>query len=157
MVVGLNLNASPGVNAGGPYSVNEGSSVTLTASGLPTGATASFSPPQVSPGDGSATSTLTVQTAAATTVAQSRRLGWTLATPALALMLLLPAGRRRRQRVRKLLVTLAILTAVTATALTMACGGGFGLGKQSTSYTLTISGASGNDTHSTTVQLTVQQ
>ena len=34
VVVGLVPNASPTVDAGGPYSVNEGSSVTLTASGL---------------------------------------------------------------------------------------------------------------------------
>jgi predicted extracellular nuclease len=33
VVVGLNLNAAPSVAAGGPYSVNEGSTVTLTASG----------------------------------------------------------------------------------------------------------------------------
>jgi hypothetical protein len=35
------------------------------------------------------------------------------------------------------------------------CGGGFAL-TQSKSYTLTITGTSGTDTHSTTVQLTVQ-
>ena len=33
VIVGLNLNAPPTVDAGGPYSVNEGSSVTLSASG----------------------------------------------------------------------------------------------------------------------------
>jgi len=130
--------------------------VGLTASGLPSGATASFSPANVSPGDGSATSTLTVQTAAATAMAKARILGWTLATPALGLILLLPVGRQRKQRVRKLLITLAILTSVVSAALMMGCGGGFALGKQSTSYTLTITGTSGNDTHATTVQLTVQ-
>jgi bacteriorhodopsin len=123
---------------------------------LPAGATASFSPAQVSPGDGSATSTLKVQTAAAAVVTKSRSLGWTLATPALALMLLLPARRWRKKPVRKTLVALAILTSVVATALVLGCGGGFALGKGFTSYTLTITGTSGNDTHSTSVQLTVQ-
>ena len=33
VIVGLNLNAPPTVDAGGPYSVNEGSSVTVSASG----------------------------------------------------------------------------------------------------------------------------
>jgi len=165
----FSVSASPGsqsVSPGGAasYTVTVrstngsfGGVVALTVSGLPTGATASFSPAQVTPGDSSATSTLTVQTAAATAVAQSRSLSWTLATPALALMLLLPAGRRRKKPVRKILVTLAILASVVATALVLGCGGGFASGKGFTSYTLTITGASGNgDTHSTSVQLTVQ-
>jgi len=38
----------------------------------------------------------------------------------------------------------------------MGCGGGFGLVPSTQTYTLTITGTSGADTHSTTVQLTVQ-
>ncbi len=164
----FNVSASPGsqsVSPGGAasYTVTVrstngsfGGVVTLNTSGLPTGAKASFSSAQVSPGNSSATSTLTVQTAAATSVTQSHGLGWTLASPALALLLLLPAGRRRKKPARKFLVIVAILTSVLATALIAGCGGGFALGKGSTTYTLTITGASGNDTHSTSVQLTVQ-
>jgi hypothetical protein len=38
----------------------------------------------------------------------------------------------------------------------MGCGGGLGLVARTQNYTLTITGTSGSDAHSTTVQLTVQ-
>jgi hypothetical protein len=38
----------------------------------------------------------------------------------------------------------------------MGCGAGFALVQPSQTYTITITGSSGTDTHSTTVQLTVQ-
>jgi hypothetical protein len=38
----------------------------------------------------------------------------------------------------------------------MGCGGGWGLTPPAQTYTLNITGSSGSDTHSTTVQLTVQ-
>jgi uncharacterized protein YggE len=44
-----------------------------------------------------------------------------------------------------------------AAAITLsACGGGFALTNPSKTYTITVTGTGGTDTHTTTVQLTVQ-
>jgi hypothetical protein len=131
------------------------SSVALTASGLPTGATGTFSPPQINPGDGPATSTFTVQTGAVQT-AQSRSSIWPIATPALALIFLLPFRRWRKVWRGKLLLLVAGLVSLAGAASLMGCGGGFALPLQPQSYTITVTGTSGTDIHSTTVQLTVQ-
>jgi hypothetical protein len=130
-------------------------SVALSVTGLPTGATGSFSPAQVNPGDGPATSTLTVQTASSQ-LARSRTGIWPIATPALALLLLLPFRRWRRFWRGKFLVLLLGLASLAAATTLMGCGGGFGFSQPSQTYTLTVTGTSGSDTHSTTVQLTVQ-
>jgi hypothetical protein len=129
------------------------SAVTFTARGLPPGATASFSPPTVTPGSAAATTKMSVQTAAK--AAQSHRVPlWPTAGPALALigMLLLPRGRRRQW------LALCILFLGSLGALTLSgCGGGFALRTTSaTTYTITVVGASGDNTQTTTVQLTVQ-
>jgi hypothetical protein len=49
-----------------------------------------------------------------------------------------------------LLVSLGTLTALSG------CGGGFRFIQPPQTYTLSITGTSGDDTHSTTVQLTVE-
>jgi hypothetical protein len=83
--------------------------------------------------------------------------GWPLAAPTLALLGLfyVPGKRRRRW------ITLGVLLFASVTALTAlsGCGGGFGLGSHeggSTSYTITVTGTSGETQQTTTVQLTVQ-
>jgi len=129
--------------------------VALTASGLPTGATASFAPTSVSPGDGSGNSTLTIQTAGSQT-AQSRTSFWPLATPALALLFLLPMRRWRKAGKGKLMLLVVGLVSLASALTLMGCGAGFALVQPSQTYTITITGTSGTDTHSTTVQLTVQ-
>ena len=79
---------------------------------------------------------------------------WPLAAPALAIvsLLFLPGKRRRRW------ITLALLffASLGAFSALTACGGGFSLKQQSQSYTITVTGTSGADVQSTTVQLTVQ-
>jgi hypothetical protein len=126
--------------------------VTLTASGLPTGATASFSPNPVTPGSAGTTSTMTVQTQAL--VASARNSVWPVAVPALALigLFLVPGKRHRRW------LTLAVLLTASLSALTAfsGCGGGFLL--PGSAYTITVNGAnsSGAIVSTTTVQLTVQ-
>jgi sugar lactone lactonase YvrE len=142
--------------------------VTLTATGLPAGATANFSPASVTPGTGSATSTLTVQTAASTSADGGRpRTGgppWRAFTPSLAFVfggfgLLL--WRRRHGRLLRGLSSMMILAALGIGAWAMTgCGGGFAFPTKTTppqTYTITVTGTSGETTHSTTVTLTVQQ
>jgi hypothetical protein len=130
--------------------------VTLAASGLPSGATATFLPPTVTPGSTGASSTLTVQTATPVVTVASRSSSWPLAAPALALIgLFFVPGKRRRW------ITLGVLLLASLTALTAlsGCGGGFGLGSggpASTNYTITVTGTSGEAQQTTTVQLTVQ-
>jgi Domain of unknown function DUF11/FG-GAP-like repeat/Putative binding domain, N-terminal len=126
-------------------------SVTLAASGLPPGATATFSEPVLTPGSGSVTSQLSIQTAAP--VKASGLIGiWpmTLCTIPMAGILLVIA-RRRKRLLGLLVVLLASLGAITAIT---GCGGGFG--SSGTSYTITVTGTSGNDVQTTTVKLTVK-
>jgi hypothetical protein len=132
------------------------SSVALTSSGLPPGATGTFSPAQVNPaGAGPENSTFTVQTANSQT-ALSRSSFWPTTTAALALLILVPFRRWRRAWKGKLLLLVAGLASLAGAASLMGCGGGFALPLQPQTYTITITGTSGTDTHSTTVQLTVQ-
>jgi sugar lactone lactonase YvrE len=127
--------------------------VALTVSGLPAGATGSFSPSSITPGSESATSTLTVQTGTGTQQT-ARNSAWPLAAPVLAAVgLFFVPGKRRRRWITLGALLLASLGTLTALS---GCGGGFSFVQPSQTYTLTITGASGDDTHSTTVQLTVQ-
>jgi sugar lactone lactonase YvrE len=129
--------------------------VTLSASGLPTGATAGFSPNPVTPGSAGAPSTMTIQTAALTASAKSS--SWPLAAPVLSLIgLFFVPGKRRRRWLTLAVLLIASLGALTALS---ACGGGFQLpSHESPPLTITVNGAnaSGAIVSSTTVQLTVQ-
>ena len=126
--------------------------VSLTVSGLPTGAKATFTPSSVTPGSAAASSTLTIQTA--TTTATATNPGWPLAAPALAALGLffLPGKKRRRW------IALSVLAFASLGALSTltACGGGFGLRASATQYNITVTGSSGSVQQSTTVQLTVE-
>jgi hypothetical protein len=128
--------------------------VALSASGLPTGATGTFTPPSVTPGSSSATSTLSIQTASTATASVRHSPAWPLAGSALAMisLLFLPGKRRRR------LITIAILLIASLGAFTAltACGGGFALTQPAQSYTITVTGTSGTDVQTTSVQLIVQ-
>jgi N-acetylneuraminic acid mutarotase len=128
--------------------------VTLIASGLPTGAIATFTPPSVTPGSSSANSTLSIQTGTTATAAVSgHNSSWPFATSALAVIgLCLVPGKRRRW------ITMALLLIASLGALTglTACGGGFAFIAPSQSYSITVTGTSGTEVQTTTVQLTVQ-
>ena len=148
----------PGASATYPITVGDvGSSftgtVTLSVSGLPTGATGTFSPPTVTPGSTSGSSTLTVTTPALASV--TRPNFWPMSGPVLALLFMLPIRRWRKTWRGKLLLLVAGLASLAGASSLTGCGGGFGF-NQSRTYTLTVTGTSGADTHSTTVQLTVQ-
>jgi hypothetical protein len=136
------------------------SAVTLSVSGLPSGATASFAPGSVTPGAASAGSVMTVTIPALR--GQNRGVpadGRPAAPPIVFATLLLAFGLARNKRVRKqfssaqMLFLLALIGGLCATIA--GCGGtGFAV-PQSTS-TITVTGTSGTLTHSATVTLTLK-
>ena len=69
------------------------SAITLAASGLPTGATATFSPESVTPGNSTASSTLTIQTVATSAALTNRGSPWPFAAPHWHSSALLSAGQ----------------------------------------------------------------
>lgn len=137
--------------------------VTLTATGLPTGATAVFTPPVVTPGNTGGTSTLVIQTSA--TVAQLGTDGQPhpstpgglidLASSVAAMACLFFLGRMPRlNKSRRLLVVIGGLVLMSLGM--SACGGGFLGSANSKSFTITVTGTNGSDTHATTLTLTVK-
>ena len=138
--------------------------ITLSASGLPSGAMYVFSPASLVAGSGSTNVTLTVQLPPSTFAAESaekhdsnpaRR----LAPFALALLLLPFAGRMRKVGMRmSWYVILLMAVGFSAMAGLTGCGtNGSGYFAQSPqTYTVTVTGTSGLLSHSTSVTLTVK-
>lgn len=142
-----NINITP-VN--GPFT----SAITLAASGIPTGATANFSPASITPGNSVAASTLSIKTSSTMAAVPGIGSFWPLAAPILSLIgLFLVPGKRRRR-----LITLGVLLLASCCALTAlsGCGGGFSLARSPQSFTVTVTGTSGALVQTTTVQLTIQ-
>ena len=124
--------------------------VALTATGVP-GGTITFSPTSVTPGGSGASSTMTVRTI--TQDAENGHRDWPFVAPVFAaLLLLLPNKRWRSARGFMNLACIVALLGIAASAI--GCGGGFALPAKT--YTITVTGTSGSDTHSSTVTLTVQ-
>jgi hypothetical protein len=139
--------------------------IALSASGLPAGATAVFSPVSVPAGLGTTTVTLTIQVPRAS--ADSEWAGGNgggvagrLASLSLALLLLPLAGRLRRgsKRTRRWISMLLLAAAgMAAMAGLSGCGAiGGSLGQTAQTYTVTVTGTSGALSHSTTIALTVE-
>jgi hypothetical protein len=136
---------------GGPFD----NAVRLTATGLPEGASATFAPASLTPGSATATSVLTIQTAASAAANRNPKPLWPMASPVLALFLFAIPGRLRRQWSRRMRLALLALASLGAATAVTACGGGFALPRTSVTSTITITATSGSDVHTTTVQLTV--
>jgi hypothetical protein len=126
--------------------------VTLSVTGLPTGAVATFSPPTVTPGTAGATSTLTIQTSAQYAVLSPRSRS---TAPLWALLLLPSAWLLRRKRTRRSPVWLALLLLTGASLGLSSCSGGY-FGPPPQSFPLTVTGTASAVQQFTTVTLNVQ-
>jgi sugar lactone lactonase YvrE len=137
--------------------------ITFSVTGLPTGATAVFSPATIPAGAGATNVTLTVTVPSTTAaVPVGKPFGGGMLPVALGLILLPFAGRLRRgsRRVRGMMWLLLLGGAVALAGLT-SCGGSSGSGgggskAQPQNYTLTITATSGSLSNTTTVTLTVE-
>jgi hypothetical protein len=165
----FNFTATP--SAGTTFPAN----IVLSVSGLPEGATYTFSPTILAAGSGATQVTLTInlpQTQAAsvrhTNIPmaanhQNAPLGYVagrMAPFALALILLPFAGRLRRAGRRMNRMLSILLFAVAGMAVVSAisgCGSTSGFfAQQQQTYTLTITGTAGSLSHSATVTLIVE-
>ncbi len=139
--------------------------VTLSATGLPPGATATFNPPTVTPGSAGAPTVLTIQLATLTASNLPRGI-----SPNRAGLLVLPfslgfvlfgavlARRRIPGRIQKTLGLAVALAVFGVATLLTGCGGGFANtpATPAGNYTVTVTGTSGAFHASTTVTLVVQ-
>jgi hypothetical protein len=137
--------------------------VSLTASGLPPGATYTFSPASIPAGSGTLPISLTIQTAKSTAKLENESpgtgsRGWLV----LAFVVLVPLSGSRRFRKqlqrRPGWMTLLLAAALSLAAVTglSGCGSGGFFGQTNKSYTITISATSGSLVRTSTVQLNLQ-
>jgi hypothetical protein len=137
--------------------------VTFSASGLPTGFTAMFSPSSLAAGSNATSVTLTIQVPQTAMLEKSRQTGRSLPLVALAMLMLPLAGgvKRSNKWLWRLVLIMILLAGVGGVVTLTGCGGsGSGnnasSGSQPQTYTVTVAATSGALTHSTTVTLTVQ-
>jgi acid phosphatase len=144
------------------------SAVSLSCSGLPAGATCSFSPTTVTPSGGMASVTVTINipTAAASSSTPTHQtkplLAFTLPFFALAAGSLAVGGRKK-----KLAFCVVLLLVLALGAMSIGCGGGSSKSSAATtatqstpaagasSYTVTVNAAAGAIQHSTSLNVTV--
>jgi hypothetical protein len=135
--------------------------VTFAASGLPSGASAVFTPSTLAANAGQQTIGMAIVTASTTSSLRTIPVGQKLAPVALALLLLPLAGtrrmRRQGQRFGKFLCLLLLaLAGVAATAALTGCGTTGYIHPNPKNYTITITGTSGGIQQATTVSLSLQ-
>jgi hypothetical protein len=131
--------------------------VSFTVTGLPAGATASFTPNSEAANGGAVPVGMTVQTATATAHNDNHG-NSTLGRGVVLALLLLPFGMKRsvRERLKGRMLLLVLLLAGTTTAMSgCASNNGFMLQSPQT-YTLIVTATSGAVQHSQTVTLIVQ-
>ncbi len=125
--------------------------VSLNVTGLPAGASGTFSPASVTPGSAGATSILSIQTASQNASLTPSRIP---GAPRLAVLLLPPAWWLRRRRRFGRLPLAMLLLLVASLGLSSCAGGYFGPAPQT--FTLTVTGAAESIQQSTNVTLNVQ-
>jgi hypothetical protein len=136
--------------------------VNFVVSGLPTGATVTFSPANIAANGGQQTITVTIKTAAAVAaihVPARPSVGRRMEPFALAILLLFGIGglRKRGRNLRRTLGVMVLLLGGAATLVISGCGGNNGYFAQAPqNYTVTITATAGNLVHTTTVTLNLQ-
>jgi Big-like domain-containing protein/VCBS repeat protein len=138
--------------------------VTLSATGLPSGFTATFNPTSLAAGSPATTVALTIQAPLTAMLEKGRQPGWGLPLVALGMLVLPFLGglARSRKRLQQLALLALFLTGLGGVDALSGCGGGGsgnsggGSGSQPRVYTVTVTAASGSLSHSTTLTLTVQ-
>jgi hypothetical protein len=137
--------------------------VTLSATGLPAGATVSFAPASVTPGSAGGASVMSIQTASLLAASaapvgdthRQRSLPLLAALAGLPLLGMMRLQRRYRKTTQRLmLLALAALSLLPFLALS-GCGGGL-FGATPHTSLITVTGTSGSLQQSATVSLTVQ-
>jgi hypothetical protein len=138
------------------------SAVAFSASGLPAGATATFTPQTLAAGSKSTTVTLAIHLANQILSSNpAHPLGRGLALAMIGGMILLPFGgktRRSARRAGRFAGLLLLILAATGAVLGLAgCGGTSGyFGQQQRNYTVTVTATSGALSHTTTVNFNVE-
>jgi hypothetical protein len=150
------LNVSPALGTTLP-------AITLTASGLPAGFTATFSPPTIAAGSGATNVTLSIQVPAQTATAmleRNRRLHAGLSVVAFCILLLPFGGRIRRSGKRMLPLSGVVLLLVAAASLVGLAGctapAGQFSSQSSQTYTITVTTTSASLSQTANVTLIVE-
>jgi hypothetical protein len=134
--------------------------VDFAITGLPSNATATFSPSSIAAGGGPQTVTVTIQTAAATALHDQPASNGRRFTPfALGFLLLFGTGtlRKRRRALRGLLSVLALAGLGAMAGLASGCGGNAGFFAQAPqNYSVTVTAKAANLEHTSTISLNVQ-
>lgn len=148
-----------------PTSGDYPAQVTFAATGLPSGATAAFSPATIAANGGAATVTITIQTSASSQSALSRRPFQHSAPLALGLVLLPLVGLRRARKTwlrSGAMFMLLVAIGVAAVAPLAGCGtsgtlpGRTAPNSPAQNYTLAVTATSSGIQHSVNVSLSVQ-
>ena len=147
--VAISISVAP---TGNPFN----NAVTMSATDLPPGATASFSPPTVIPGSIGTTTKMTVQMTRQPVQSVQSRIGTTLACCLVLFGLCLISGKSKDRRFLPARQTVFFFSLAAALGL-MACNGGFaGKPPQPQTFVITVIGTNGSLHPSTTVTLIVE-
>ncbi|HTW49116.1 MAG TPA: Ig-like domain repeat protein, partial [Acidobacteriaceae bacterium] len=130
--------------------------IAFSITGLPSGATYTFSPGSAMPGSNAVTTTLTITIPPASSQSQAP-VTFRDAGPAL-LAILMPAAAfyRKRRRLRSILLALTAVCALGTLSTLSGCGTSGFFNQPPKTYTITVTGSSGAAQHSTTLTVTVE-